>query len=252
MKRYLIISALLFGFLCPAAAFWQSRDSNYNVAVSGGATGWCSKIPQSGLVNCWPYDTANTTSGTATDVVGGKNATLVNVTLAGSGPSSNLNNAAVFNGTTSTGQTTLANVPTAAFSIVIWIKPVAATANPRIFTNDHTDSDNKGFQFRAGGSCAIDIGNGSTRSTATNFSSLVGGTWSMCTATYDGTNAIMYFNTNAGSSAAFTGPVAAGTNNAAFGFNPAYSGDFFNGNIAGTAIYNRALSSGEVTTINGL
>lgn len=37
MKRGLIIAALLVGFLCPAAAFWQSRDSNYNVAISGAA-----------------------------------------------------------------------------------------------------------------------------------------------------------------------------------------------------------------------
>jgi hypothetical protein len=56
---------------------------------ASGVTGWCSKIPQSGLVNCWPFDSTYTTSSTATDPIGGKNATLTNVTLNGSGPSTN-------------------------------------------------------------------------------------------------------------------------------------------------------------------
>ena len=36
MKRWLVVLAVSLGLLAPAAAFWQSRDSNYNVAVSGG------------------------------------------------------------------------------------------------------------------------------------------------------------------------------------------------------------------------
>lgn len=32
MKRAFIVASLLIGLLYPAAAFWQSRDSNYNVA----------------------------------------------------------------------------------------------------------------------------------------------------------------------------------------------------------------------------
>lgn len=38
MKRWLIVLAVSLGLLAPAAAFWQSRDSNYNVAISAGVT----------------------------------------------------------------------------------------------------------------------------------------------------------------------------------------------------------------------
>jgi hypothetical protein len=43
MRRWLVVLAVLLG-LSPAAAFWQSRDSNYNIAVStGGFTPSCSQ-----------------------------------------------------------------------------------------------------------------------------------------------------------------------------------------------------------------
>jgi hypothetical protein len=38
MKRWLIALTVSLGLLAPAAAFWQSRDSNYNVAISAGAS----------------------------------------------------------------------------------------------------------------------------------------------------------------------------------------------------------------------
>ena len=38
MKRWLIVLAVSLGLLAPAAAFWQSRDSNYNIAISSGAS----------------------------------------------------------------------------------------------------------------------------------------------------------------------------------------------------------------------
>lgn len=40
MKRWLIAFAVLLGLLAPAAGFWQSRDSNYNTAISGGGGGF--------------------------------------------------------------------------------------------------------------------------------------------------------------------------------------------------------------------
>jgi hypothetical protein len=50
----------------------------------------------------------------------------------------------------------------------------------------------------------------------------------------------------------FTGPIGTPTNNIRFGYDPAYSGDFYQGLIAGVVIYTRALTSGEVSTTNGL
>jgi hypothetical protein len=43
-----------------------------------------------------------------------------------------------------------------------------------------------------------------------------------------------------------------GVANLAFGFNPAYSGDFWAGMMTGVAIWNRALTSGEVASIAAL
>lgn len=38
MKRWLIVLAVSLGLLAPAAAFWQSRDSNYNISTSSGTS----------------------------------------------------------------------------------------------------------------------------------------------------------------------------------------------------------------------
>jgi concanavalin A-like lectin/glucanase superfamily protein len=217
---------------------------------SGGGGGWCSLIPQSGLVNCWPFDTANTTTSVATDVTGGKNATLTNVTLNGSGPSTNLNNAGVFNGSSSNGTTTLANVPTAAFSIVTWVKPTVVATGGRYMANCHTDADNNGIQLENSSTWVSFFGNGTTfAADSTNTSSTA---WAMVTWTYDGTTITSYLGSASQNTNTLTGPSTGCATNIAFGFNPAYSGDFFGGLIAGVAIYNRALTSGEVTTINGL
>jgi hypothetical protein len=222
-----------------------------DVKRSAGVSGWCGLIPQSGLVNCWPYDTAHTTSGTATDVIGSKNSTQTNVTLNGSGPSTNLNNAIVCNGTSSRGDTALANLPTAAFSLVMWVN-TSTTANGRIIANDHTDNDNNGFEVNVSTSnTVLYLGNGTT-AVPTGTGGFSAATWTMITYTYDGTTVRAYVNATTGGTASFTGPVSAGTNNVSFCVNPSYNGDWYPGMIAGVAIFNRALSAGEVTTINGL
>jgi concanavalin A-like lectin/glucanase superfamily protein len=233
------------GFICPPAA---------------AASNWCTLIPQSGLVNCWPYDTAHTTSGTATDLIGSKNSTQTNVTLNGSGPSTNLNNAAVFDGSTSHGDTpgpaSSTPPPRAAFSVVYWINPtgLGASGNQRVIANDHTGgADNNGIAFYyATGADVIEmfVGNGTTSLNAVTTAPT--NTWTMITLTYDSTTLIPYVGTTAGTSITLAGPVATPTNALGFGYNPAYAGDFYGGMLAGVAVYNRALTSGEITTINGL
>jgi len=108
----------------------------------------------------------------------------------------------------------------------------------------------KGFQLQNGGIVPLDVGNGVTDTAATVVQNV--GSWTMLSFTYSGTAVTVYENATAGGSAAFVGPVATATNSLSFCFNPAYSGDFYAGMIAGFAIYNRALNSGEVATINGL
>ncbi|CAM5998811.1 unnamed protein product [Sphagnum balticum] len=187
-------------------------------------SGWCSLIPQSGLANCWPFDTANTTTATATDVIGGKNAALSNVTLAGSGPSTNLNNAGVFNGTSSIGTTALSNLPATAFSVVIWVYRPSLSGSPRAFANDHTDADNNGFQIVVNDTPDMWIGNGTSHVNVGAYGSLTASTWTMYTWTYNGSTLIGYNGTTAGDPGTLTGPISAGSNNIAFGYDPAYSG----------------------------
>jgi hypothetical protein len=187
----------------------------------------------------------------ATDPIGEKNATLTAVTLNGSGSTTHLNNAGVFNGTSSTGITTLAGPSTATFTISFWLSQTAFTGG-RSIANSHTDADNNGFQFLgAGGFQVGDFGNGSSKTTV-NFGAPTTSAWHMFTITYDGVNLLGYVDGVAGSPTAFTGPMTNGVANLAFGFNPAYSGDFWAGMMAGVAIWNRALTSGEVASIAAL
>lgn len=245
----------LFLALISAPVAWGGSMLLIGVGSAGGAappaSGWCGKIPQSGLVNCWPFDTVNTTTSVATDVIGGKNATLSNVTLAGSGPSSNLNNAGVFNGTSSIGATTLANLPTTTFSLVMWINTNTNNGG-RAIANDHTDGDDNGFQVitSAGFSSQLYLGNGSSN-VSTNANGLPSDTWTMMSWTWDGTTMTGYSGGSSTSSSTFSGPITAGSGDVTFGSIPGGLA-FYTGQIAGVAIYNRVLTPTEIATINGL
>src|SRR5271155_1678842 len=101
------LASIAFGVCSPASAQVGALGfPGPGPRVSSGGSGWCGLIPQSGLTNCWPFDTAHTTSSAATDLIAGSNLTLTSITLNGSGPSSNLNNAIDCNGTTSHGDNT--------------------------------------------------------------------------------------------------------------------------------------------------
>lgn len=256
----LALAAFLALCLCavgqqPRAQFNGCSAGFCNKVISGGGgvTGWCSLIPQSGLTNCWPFDTTYTSGSTAADPIGSKNAALTSVTLLGSGPSTNLNNAGVFNGTTSTALTTaLSNAPSgAAFSVVIWINPTTINSK-RSIANDNPG--NNGFQILGPSNVdwACVAGNGSASASAATGAVLSTGVWHMVSCTYDGTTLRSYIDTTVGGTAALAGSVTSGSASLGFGYNPSYNGDFCPCSIAGIAIYSSTLSAGQVTTINGL
>jgi hypothetical protein len=260
-KLLTFLIAAIFSISVSASSFGGSMMLLGVGSSSVAGTGWCGLIPQSGLVNCWPYDTANLTSGTATDVIGGNNSTQTNVAVNGSGPSSHLNNAGSFvAGSSSHGLTTLSTFPAApnsAFSIVIWLKPGLVNSSQRPIANSHTDTDDKGFQLKFNGASnnlQFQMGNSSgNANTILTTNAVTQSAWQMFTFTYDGTTSLAgYQGTTAIGPASSTGGDSPGTANLGFGYNPAYSGDYYTGLIAGVAIYNRVLTSGEVTTINGL
>ena len=222
----------------------------------GGGTGWCGLVPvQGSLVNCWPIDTAHTTSSLATDVTGGKNATLTNITLNGSGPSTNLNNAVNCNGTSSTALSTLANLPTSAFTISFWVNPAASGSNVDPFANGCPDcGGNTGFRVvatSAGPTYSLKAGNGVVTASVAQSGATVG-SWFMQTWTWNGATITPYQNGTAGTGSAFVGTLSAGSANVGFCYNPSFPGDFVNTLMSGIAIWNTALTSGQVTTLAGL
>ena len=194
-KVLVCLSVALAGIFClsKADAWWQSRDSNYNVSVSGGSTsGWCGLIPAQGnLVNCWPFDTAHTTfngsgAGSPTDVVGGSNAVLTNVAANGSGPSSNLNNAGSCNGSTSKGLTALTTYPTTNLTVSFWVYPAATTSSLRPFAAGNPGTTGMDYLLNTSGTAAVIIGNGSTSANVTigynfGFPNLLASAWNMVT-----------------------------------------------------------------------
>jgi hypothetical protein len=258
MRRFL--GLLLCGLieLAPASAQvalpFPGPGKAHSTGGGGGVTGWCSLVPQTGLTHCYPFDTTYTTTTLATDPVGAANATLSNVTLAGSGPSANLNNAGVFTGSSSGGLSTFAGPSGTAFSIVVWVKPANTTAGPRVLTNCHTDSDSNGFQVSLFSSSQfnISIGNGTTFTSVTTSGTFSTTTWTMLTLVFSGSTLTSYVGSTASGTTTLTGSVTTCGTNVGFGYAPSYGGDFYTGQIAGTAFYNRALTGTEVTTINGL
>jgi hypothetical protein len=264
MNRLLsLLAVLLFcaGLFCLAQA--PSRAAGWLPLVKGsGGTEWCGLIPAQGnLLNCWPYDTAHSTSSTVTDVTGGKNASMSNFSLNGSGPtgSPNLNNAGSFNGSSTIGTTSLPGLPlTGPYTLAMWIKTAGTSGFPVPMTNDaNTTASNNGFQVRlnTGSTSAPDLftGYGSGFNTVGyNGGNYTAGSWNLLVWTFDGsTTMIPYVNATSNGSFTINGSFTSGSTNVTFGYAPGYGG-YYNGLLAGVGIWNVVLTSTQITTLNGL
>lgn len=183
------------------------------IPASGGVSGWAGLIPQSGLVNAWPFDSTYTTSSLATDPIGGKNATLTSVTLNGSGPGTNLNNAAVFTGSTpSGGLTSLTTYPTTALTVSLWVKPNSGMGgNARPIAVGNPGSQGWDLYLNLGSSSYWVFGNGSGATLVGAQKNLTAGSWIMLTATFSGSTITTYGNGSSYSSGSFTGPISPST-----------------------------------------
>ena len=131
-----------------------------------------------------------------------------------------------------------------AFTLDAW---VLGGNGGRLMANSHTDVDNRGFQFFANSSgFSFNIGNGSTNvSTSVSTSTAI---WHHVVNTYDGSNVKMYVDGILVDTKALVGTIPSNTS-ISIGYNPTYQGDYSNATIAGVAIYNRALSAGEVSAL---
>ena len=147
----------------------------------------------------------------------------------------------------------------AAMTVTAWVFATSWAGqvnNPRFVANDHTDSDNKGFQLMANNGAAtgfFDVHTTSGLATSNwNTTAWPTSTWIFYVGLYNGTDAFSYVFWNGalhdtGSTAAATGTVTAGTDNINIGRDANYaSPDNFNGSMDDVRIYNRALSMSEI------
>jgi hypothetical protein len=192
-------------------------------------------------------------SGTAADSSGnGHTGTATSVTFAqAAGPPGD--QTASFNGTTSKIDTSWNPSFSTGFTVEAWLNLSGnAGANKRLVANAHTDfGSNFGFELMLNGSGygQFYVGNGSIEAgVAGGYAPVPSSGWVHLAGTWDGSNINMYVNgylvQNA--SLGFAGPITAGTQNVAIGYNPAYSGDFLAGLLSEVAIYNYGLTAAQV------
>ncbi len=143
-----------------------------------------------------------------------------------------------------------------AFTASLWFKAddIHAGVNPRLLANSHTDSEGSpmGFQlaYEDGGATGFfDVGNTFVEGTAYWHYQLASSTWYHYVGVYDGTHVYAYINGIEVASSSFSGIMIAPNQNIGVGYNPAYDGDHFTGDIDDVRIYNYALSSDAVRAL---
>jgi hypothetical protein len=140
------------------------------------------------------------------------------------------------------------------FWAVLWFNTTSGFVpfGNRLLANGHTDSDNTGIQVAFNGSANALVWNLATTvsgtPTVTNITTsptttFSGGTWFMLSMTYNGSQACIKLNAGTQTCAAATGNMIVAAKNLALGYNPVYSGDYFNGKIS-----NAAFGQGTIPT----
>jgi hypothetical protein len=205
--------------------------------------------PTLGLIGYWNFDEGSGT--VAHDSSGsGYNGTVNGATWT----SGKINSALNFNGPTSdvlTPGIALGN----AFSISAWVNPAVnnQTEFGRIAETQYNgglylgvDATGNNYKF------IVNTGTGTTGSCGASFGCAQGGAvtsgWHLVTATFDGATAILYVDNAIVGSDTFTAP---GTTNYPLYIGRYYGGTGYgwNGGIDEVRLYNRALTSAEVTAI---
>lgn len=141
-----------------------------------------------------------------------------------------------------------------AISVQAWVKFASFPSDSRIVANSHTDSDSKGIQLYTANSGGIqrlrfDVGLGSPIRGESTGGGISTGTMYHVIGVYDGATVTIYINNVQGSSNSGSGTITASALDLWISGNPAYSGDYVNGVIDEVAIWNRALTSTEVSQL---
>ncbi len=135
----------------------------------------------------------------------------------------------------------------AGMSVAVWVKTGATiTTNQRITANSHTDLDVHGFQMTLG---FFSVGEGTYQQGANTTQAWVANTVYHLVGTYDGANVRYYVNGVLQGTTAMTGTIAPSGHPFAIGYNPAYSGDYFLGEVQSAAYFNAALTQTQITQL---
>ena len=142
---------------------------------------------------------------------------------------------------------------TSQLTLSAWINP-DDVGNFRQIISKFGSSGNYAYQIGLAPSGRLRIDFSGDGAGYTNLESSTGalttGTWQLVTATFDNGAAKLYINGNqvASSTMGFTSIYSAGNSNLNIGRDPAGS-QYFDGRIDEAAVYNRALSAGEISTL---
>lgn len=143
-------------------------------------------------------------------------------------------------------------------TVMVWAQEEGSPVRPRIVSNDHTDVSMKGFQLMyntAGSGSWFDVGNGSTRVGA-QFAYLAKiGEWYHFTGTYDGSTVRAYIDGEQMAEAGgLSGSIGDSGIDVHIGTSTYAWSDAFKGVLDEVAIFNKALSEGDIQYImeNGL
>jgi len=159
----------------------------------------------------------------------------------------------IFNGSSSyidLGSSALKQLP---MTISLWLNPIT-NANATFYSNYSSSTEGFYCRVQSDGTFLIDAYNGGSNRTLLNNTtgSISDNTWSHVAITFDSSNVILYIN---GSE---TDRVSTNANGIAFTVSEptklgvrGTSSDWYNGKIDQVRIFNKALSSSEVTTLYG-
>ena len=128
-------------------------------------------------------------------------------------------------------------------TIAAWVYANDTANIKQIFDNRDGSNDGLRLSSRANESLRYSV-NATTLTSASSFAD----EWVFITATYDGTTAKLYINGSLDQSSA-TSQTVNTTTNARIGTISYSAGNYFEGNLANVAIWNRALSSDEINAV---
>jgi hypothetical protein len=129
-------------------------------------------------------------------------------------------------------------------TIAAWVYAEDTSGNKFIF--DNRDALNDGVLLRASSTETIQyyINNGSGAATTSTFAN----EWVFVTATYNGTTAKIYANGSLEGSESISTTINVASD-ALIGTSNTSAGNYFDGNLANVAIWNRALTSDEINSV---